>query len=535
MVRLWTVSVALLLGIAFHSALAAERAPLPPIEKVEIVNRAIHVNGEPFFPIMAWLQGSSNFPLLRECGMNAAAGADLRRDQGQTLKDYLDLMQKAGLYGIVPYRDDIKDHPALLGYIHGDEPDLPHDESDAEVVAASPLRINPQNPLWKLVDGDLFSWTVFDPLEGAAVTVRLKQPVTIASLAVYLTVSSGLSVAREIAFEADGKQILRTAVAPKRGRQQFQLPQPATFRELTLKILAVQKGDNVWGSLGEIEGFDTEGKNVLLAKPRSVPRRMPAETLEDYQRIKAGDPSRPVFMTLTGNFLPFFKKYDEQARKRYPDYIRAADVIGYDIYPIYGWNKPEWLHLVHDATDLLVRMAGSRPVYAWIETSKGSRWTGELERQKEVRPEHIRAEVWMAICRGATVIGYFTHIWKPRYQQFGVPPENRKALREINDQIIRLAPAILGDPPRRAVKISCDGGDVKLDVMAREKDSELYLFCVNYDERAIPARATIAVEGVAAGTNIEVVDEGRAIRSDAGSFADQFEPLAVHIYRLKAR
>ncbi|MCX8038708.1 MAG: hypothetical protein N3D11_16970 [Candidatus Sumerlaeia bacterium] len=535
MIRAWTIPAALLLGCVLPGAFGAEGAPLPPIQKVEIVNRAIHVNGEPFFPIMAWLQGSANFPLLRECGMNATAGANLRRDQGQTLRDYLDLMQKSGLYGIVPYRDDIKGHPVLLGYIHGDEPDLPHDESDADVVAASELRINPQNPLWKLVDGDLSSWTVLDPLEGAAVTINLKQPVTVTSLAVHLTVSNGLSVAREIAFEADGKEILRTAVAPKRGRQQFPLAQPATLRQLTLKVLAAQKGENVWGSLGEIEGFDADGKNVLLAKPRSVPRRMPAETLKDYQHIKEGDPSRPVFMTLTGNFLPFFKKYDEQARKMYPEYIRATDVIGYDIYPIYGWNKPEWLYLVHDATDLLVRMAGPRPVYAWIETSKGSRWTGELERQKDVRPEHIRAEVWMAICRGATIIGYFTHIWKPSYQQFGVPPENRKALREINDQITRLAPAILGNPPKRAVKISCDGGDVKLDVMAKEKDGDLYLFCVNYDERAIPARAIVAVEGLDAGASIEVVDEARSLQSNAGSFADLFAPLAVHIYRLKAR
>ena len=37
----------------------------------------------------------------------------------------------------------------------------------------------------------------------------------------------------------------------------------------------------------------------------------------------------------------------------------------------------------------------------------------------------------MAICQGATAIGYFTHVWKPSYHQFGVPEENRKALRRI--------------------------------------------------------------------------------------------------------
>ena len=35
--------------------------------------------------------------------------------------------------------------------------------------------------------------------------------------------------------------------------------------------------------------------------------------------------------------------------------------VGYDIYPIYGYNKPEWLCLSHEATDQLVRLAGKCP------------------------------------------------------------------------------------------------------------------------------------------------------------------------------
>jgi len=137
----------------------------------------------------------------------------------------------------------------------------------------------------------------------------------------------------------------------------------------------------------------------------------------------------------------------------------------------------------------------------------------------------------MSICRGATAIGYFTHVWKPSYHQFGVPEENRKALREINEQITRLAPAILGETPKRPVSIAAEG-DVKLDLLAKECPDGLYLFAVNYDERLRDAKATIKVEGLAAGQEIAVVDEGRSIKSDAGSFADAFAPLAVHIYRI---
>jgi len=509
-------------------------AQLPPIEKVEIKpNRAIYVNDKPFFPIMAWLQNATNFPVIAECGMNSTAGFTGRSKDVEGAAQYLDQMAKAGLYGVMPYRANLKGHPALLGYIHGDEPDLPHEESDAVVEAAPAMRVNTKTPLWKILDGDTSSWSVFDPLEGSSATIKLKEPVTVESLAVWLTISDGLSTAKEIVFEADGKEILKATLDAKRGRQSFNLPQPATFRELTMKVLSAQAGANAYGSFGEVEGFDKAGKNVLLSKPRAVPRAFPDRTLREYQQIKAGDPSRPIFMTLTGYFHPIFKKWGEEPRKMYPEYVKCTDIIGYDIYPIYGWNKPEWIYLVHEATDLLVNMAGGRPVYAWIETSKGSQWTGELERQKDVTPTHIRAEVWMAICRGATIIGYFTHIWKPSYQQFGVPPENRKALAEINAQITRLAPAILGDSPGRAVTIGSKE-NVKLDAMAKRKDNDLYIFAVNYDEALKKAAATIKVEGLKAGTKIVVEDEDRALTSGDGSFDDSFEPLAVHIYRLEA-
>ncbi len=73
-----------------------------------------------------------------------------------------------------------------------------------------------------------------------------------------------------------------------------------------------------------------------------------------------------------------------------------------------------------------------------LKPAKAASGPGPLENQKDVTPRHIKAEVWMTICRGATAIGYFTHVWKPSYHQFGVPEENRAALREINAQITRL-------------------------------------------------------------------------------------------------
>jgi len=507
----------------------------PAIEKIEVgPDRVFRVNGRPFFPVMAWLQDPENFSAVRECGMNTTAGYWRGSGGTKDVVEYLAAVEKAGLYGVMPFEPRLAGNGALLGYIHGDEPDLPRQVSDAEVVPSDGLKINRSTPLWKIVDGVTHSWSVLDPLEGAAVTVRPKQPVTIHSVAVWPTISKGLAIAKDVSLFADGQKVLSVTLQPKKGLQRFPLAEAVTLKELKMTVDSTYPGEQVWGSIGEIEGFDAAGKNVLLAPPRNEPRAWPPDTLKQYRAIKAADSSRPVFMTVTGYFHPQFGKWSpEQRNELYPQYVRATDVIGYDIYPIYGWNKPEWIHLVHEATGRLVELAGDRPVYAWIETSKGGQYTGPLERQKDVTPAHIRAEVWMAVCRGATAIGYFTHVWKPSYKQFGVPEENRRALREINGQITRLTPAILGGQPQRAVTIKSEES-VKLDVMAKTLDRQLVVFAVNYDQRYLGTEATIAVEGLAAGVDVEVVDEDRTIRSGAGSFSDRFDPMAVHIYRIDA-
>jgi len=388
-------SLAAAVALAWSGLAAA--ADLPAIEKVEIRGRAFCVNGEPFFPIMAWLQDAKNFPAVRACGMNTVAGYWPKSSGTRDVSEYLPLAWQAGLYGVMPFDARLKGHAGLLAYIHGDEPDLPYKEGPA----------------------------------------------------------------------------------------------------------------------------------------RGEPRTAPGRTLEEYRAIKAQDPARPVLMTLTGYFHPHFNKWPKDQREAlYGAYVRATDVVGFDIYPIYGWNRPDWIHLVHDATALLTAMAGPRPVYAWIETSRGGQYTGALEGQKEVTPRHIRAEVWMAVTGGATAVGYFTHVWKPSYDQFGVPEANRKALADVNAQLTRLAPAILGEAC--AGKTAATDPAAKVAALFRAHGGARYVFAVNYDERPAATRATFEVPGLADGAAVEVVDEDRTVRAAAGGFADAFDPLAVHIYRVAA-
>ena len=501
-----------------------------PIKTVAIgANRELRVNGKPFFPIMSWLQDTERYAKLRSLAMNTFVG----NHQGKPpAREMAELAQKAGGYAVPHFDGSGIGHAAVLGWIQGDEPDLTSQVSDAKVIGGSGLHINNSTPLSRIVDGVTHSWSVLDPLEGASFTIELPQPVTIRSLAVWLTVSEGLSVPKEMVFLGDGRQLLRTAVEAKRGRQKFALPQPATFQKLEVQIPSVVPGKNVYGSISEVEAFDAEGKNVLEHKPLQKVRRTPAEVIRAYQQAKAADPDRPVFMTLTAQFLPQFAKLGEQQRKTlYPEFVKGADVVGFDVYPIYGWGKPEWLDRVAQGTHALVELAGPRrPVYAWIETCKGTKYI-TYEKQKDVLPKHTRAEVWMAIIEGATGIGYFTHAWRPEFNPFAPTEDMQQELARLNRQVTRLAPAILAAPAKSKIALALEG-DVPGHLKATAQNRAIYVFAQNIDVKDRAAQGTIQVEGLRTGTKVEVIDEHRTIVADEGRFNDRFDPLAEHIYRL---
>jgi hypothetical protein len=48
-----------------------------------------------------------------------------------------------------------------------------------------------------------------------------------------------------------------------------------------------------------------------------------------------------------------------------------------------------------------------------------------------------------------------------------------------------------------------------------------------------PTTATFTLPGAKAGT-VEVIGEGRSVTAGGGTFADEFAPYEVHLYRLAA-
>jgi hypothetical protein len=233
-------------------------------------------------------------------------------------------------------------------------------------------------------------------------------------------------------------------------------------------------------------------------------------------RGHAQTPRRLTFGTITSAFFgPTHKDVPSAA------YARALDVVGFDIYPVYGYCRPDLIAWEADATRALVRISRpGEPVYSWIEAaSTSSQWC----HGRGVLPQELRAETWMALVDGATAVGFFTHSWTPDYAQFRVSAAVQTEIKRTARQVTTLAPALLGRPVHVGVQTSVG----RVDAIARAYDGALYVFAVNVSRTPVTARFT----GVANGA-WHAYEEGRSVTATGGSFPDAFAPLGVHVYVL---
>jgi hypothetical protein len=522
-------------------ASAAETA----IQSVTIgENQEFRINGKPFFPILCWLQNTEKFSQMRAMGVNTVSGY-WREANGtgwlQTEDKFGEAAWKEGLY-FIPHFDSkypqemehLKGAPYLLAWLQRDEPDLPQDVSDVKFTADK-LSINQDRPLSYLTDGNPKTSSVLSPMVGAEVTIRYPRPATVTRLA--LGNGPDGAKASEVEVWVEGKLICQGSLPNTAEMKSFDLAQPVTLQELTLKIPAVYEtaagrpAPN-WGTFTGIDGFDATGNSVLRYPDRKEPALSPMEAKTIYEELKKFDPSRPMLVTFSAMFLK--DQYDkswytsEEANALYPGYVGIADVYAIDIYPIYGWNRPGDIDWVSKATKQQQTLVGpGKPLVQWIETCTGSFG----KNSKPVTDLEIRNEVYQAVASGCTAIGYFTHVFKPAFSSLGTPPENQIAIKKINAELDELAPQLLG-PDAKSQPLLTLSGNLPSLCRAKSDGKSMTVIALNMDGKYRSGSGTIRLAGLNEGTPISVYGENRTITATTGQWKDDFAPLAVHIYQL---
>jgi hypothetical protein len=213
------------------------------------------------------------------------------------------------------------------------------------------------------------------------------------------------------------------------------------------------------------------------------------------------------FLTLTNHFYSGAAALD-WGRAMYPSLIAKADVIGFDLYPLQEWCRPNRMADVYYAQRELVKLSGDKPTFQWIEAANWKCPDGATA----VTPTTTKAESWMAIAGGAHGLGFWPASW---------PGPNARAIATVARDVARLGPVVY--QPDEAV--SDDSQQVV--VSARTWGGALYLIAVNSGYSA--AQATFKLP-VLNGRTLTVMGEGRRLASKGDSFTDSFAPLAVHVY-----
>jgi hypothetical protein len=239
--------------------------------------------------------------------------------------------------------------------------------------------------------------------------------------------------------------------------------------------------------------------------------------LPDEADVSVGDPAklpapkadgRVTFLTLTDKFSagaapgPYGKDI-------YPEFFARADVIGFDTYPVEVRCSLEQIDNVYWMQRELVTLTNGKPTFQWIEAGPMEHCTWN----QDPTPAVVRAETWLAIAGGARGIGYFPDYWVE---------DIRSEVRQVNREIVALAPALLGQvvnatwSPQSPVRVG-----------VRRHNGATYVIAVNTS--TAPAAASFTVPDLA-GRKLRVYADGRIVKPLGNLVVDKLPGLGVAIY-----
>ena len=109
--------------------------------------------------------------------------------------------------------------------------------------------------------------------------------------------------------------------------------------------------------------------------------------------------------------------------------------------------------------------------------------------------------------------------------------ETREIVDKVNDELTALEPALLTPNVGEAVFHPADG-EGEVHGCAKRVGDEVYLIAVNPNEEPVTVSLALADLGVEATGPAEIMFEDRSVAIADGAIKDEFEGLAVHVYRL---
>jgi hypothetical protein len=314
-------------------------------------------------------------------------------------------------------------------------------------------------------------------------------------------------------------------------------PTEAQLAQLAAAEMPVLASQNETGLTGENRGLIRAW--LMMDEPdnaQSLPEGgygsciLPAQIAEEAGKMREQDATRPIFLNLgQGVINPAYKgrgsicsRHDEH----YPEYIKAVDIVSYDVYPVNG-KLPLWY--VSAGVRRLREWANyEKPVWNCIETAS-------IRGEPKPTPGQIRSEVWMSIINGSRGIVYFCHQFSPAFSETAPlqDEETSAALTALNRRITALAPVLNQPSVANGVTVESGNAELPIEYMLKRHEDKTYLF-------AAGARPDVTSEVQftlrdCGDLEAQVLDESRTVAVVGGVFRDTFTGYEVRIYELPFR
>jgi hypothetical protein len=288
--------------------------------------------------------------------------------------------------------------------------------------------------------------------------------------------------------------------------------------------------------IGWMHGDEPDNAQEIVdratGKRRYGPPVPPARIVAEYQALRAADSTRPIMLNLGQGVAndEWHGRGPGASIDDYPAYVRGADIVSFDVYPVAGLDRPDNAQLlwyVAKGLDRLAKWTGGRQrVWNCIEC------THINNPKAKATPHQVRAEVWMSLVHGSRGLIYFVHQFQPRFNEHALldDPEMLAAVTAINGQIRDLAPVLNGPDVPGVALVRSSKADVPIDVATRQHGKTTYVFAVAM--RNAPARGAFEIKGLAPQATVVVLGEQRRITIKEGRFEDDFRPYDVHLYAI---
>lgn len=285
--------------------------------------------------------------------------------------------------------------------------------------------------------------------------------------------------------------------------------------------------------VGWMHGDEPDNARSLGKGKGYGPPILPTKIVEDYQRLKKADPTRPVLLNL-GQGVAWDQYVGRGVRRNHPEdyaeYIKGCDIASFDIYPVCH-DHPDVagkLWFVADGVRRL-RQWSKEPQRVWncIECTHIS------NPQARATPQQVKAEVWMSLVRGSRGLIYFVHQFKPSFIEAGLfaDADMLAAVTAINKQIHALAPILNSPPIEDGVRVDVVDPEVPVEALCQRHDGATYVFAVAL--RAGTTTARFRIRNLQGAASAAVLGEDRTLPVRDGAFTDDFRPWDVHLYQIR--